>query len=121
MSDFFFVFSPAAHALDLGPDSNIVSLTIPLITRSPAVFHAMVSCSAIFLSQKQPSWQSVAIRHHCKTLRHLTRETKERNLDDPAVAASTLAVVMMLHLFQVSHSVRVCGIDSPSCICSCGD
>lgn len=105
LPDLFLIFSPAAHGFDLGPEHSIISLTIPLIAQSPALFHAMISCSSIFLSQEQPYWQVLAIRHHCKTLRNLATEMKEWNLHDPTIATSAMAVVMMLHLFEVCHGL----------------
>ncbi|KAJ9640134.1 hypothetical protein H2204_003359 [Knufia peltigerae] len=89
-----------AHAIDLGPESSIISLTIPLAARSPAIFHSMVSCSSIFLSRKQATWQQVAVRHHCEALRGLALEMSDGNLSEIAVAESSLAVIMMLHLFE---------------------
>lgn len=106
LSDLFLVFHPAAHALDLGPSSSIISLTIPLISQSPAVFHAMISCSSIFIAQTQPSWQPVAIRHYCKALHSLAQEMTESNMRNPAVVTSSMAVVMMLHMFQVCARLR---------------
>lgn len=101
LSELFLVFTPAAHALDPGPETSIVSLTIPLTAQSPAVFHAMIACSSVFLCQKQPSWQPIAIQHYCKALRSLALETTEWNLCDPTVMASFGAVVIMLHFFEV--------------------
>ena len=101
LSDLFLLFGPAAHALDLGPGSSIISLTIPIAAQSPAVFHAMISCSSILLSWKEPSWGNIAIRHYCKTLRSLALEMTETNLRDSTVTASTMAVVIMLHFFEV--------------------
>lgn len=103
LTDLFFVFSPPAHALDVGPESSIISLTIPLIAQSPAVFHSMVSCSSIVLSQKQPAWQQVAIRHHCEALRSLAAEMSGSSLCEPSVVASSMAVIIMLHLFEVGY------------------
>lgn len=103
LTDLFFVFSPPAHALDAGPESSIISLTIPLIAQSPAVFHSMVACSSIFLSQNQPAWQQVAIRHHCEALRSLALEMSDGSLSESASVASSMAVIMMLHLFEVHH------------------
>ncbi|KEF52192.1 uncharacterized protein A1O9_11819 [Exophiala aquamarina CBS 119918] len=100
LTDLFFVFTPPSHALDVGPESSIISLTIPLIAQSPAIFHSMVSCSAIFLSQKQPSWRQVAIRHHCEALRNLALEMSDGRLSEPSVAVSSMAVILMIHLFE---------------------
>jgi len=103
LTDLFFVFSPPAHSLDIGRESSIISLTIPLISRSPAIFHSMVSCSSIFLSQKQPAWQQVALRHHCQALRSLALEMSSGSLSDPTVVVSSMAVILMLHLFEVAN------------------
>jgi hypothetical protein len=103
LTDLFFAFSPPAHAIDLGPESSIVSLTIPLIAQSPAVFHSMVSCSSIYLAQQQPAWHQVAIRHHCEALRFLALEISDGILSESAVVASSMAVIMMLHLFEVDN------------------
>lgn len=99
----FHVFDPASHGL-VQPKSSITSLTIPLTAKSKAVFHAMTACSSIFLAQKQPSWHSVAIRHHCEAVRYLAQEMDERRLSDSDALLSCLSVVMMLHLFEVSLS-----------------
>ncbi|KIW17940.1 hypothetical protein PV08_05135 [Exophiala spinifera] len=60
----------------------------------------MVSCSSIVLSQKQDTWQQVAIRHHCEALRSLTLEMSEGSMSASAVVESSLAVIMMLHMFE---------------------
>lgn len=67
----------------------------------------MVSCSSIFLSRKQATWQQVAVRHHCEALRGLALEMSDGNLSEIAVAESSLAVIMMLHLFEVDLDLRV--------------
>ena len=97
----FRVFDPASHGLSQ-PESSIISLTIPLTTKSKALFHAMTACSSIFLAQEQPSWHSFAIRHHCEAVRYLAQEIDGQRLSESEALLSCMAVVMMLHLFEVS-------------------
>jgi hypothetical protein len=103
----FSVFDPASHGLNPQPETSIITLSSPLTSRSPAVLHAMVACSSIFLAQKQPSWHKVAIQHHCEAVRHLAGNMKEDNLSCADSAVSCMAVVMMLHLFEVGPTFNV--------------
>jgi FPC/CPF motif-containing protein YcgG len=62
------------------------------------MIHAWLSCSAMLISQFQPSWRTHALRQYTQALREL-RETIRTDVD--VMDESSFSTTLILHIFGV--------------------
>ena len=82
----------------------MLSQSFPVMTESATLLETAISCGAALVSQRQPSWAQVAVQHHSRALRGLAKDLQETS---QLATESTLATIMLLHLFEVCYIERI--------------
>jgi hypothetical protein len=93
------VLDQATSRLDQGPEFSMLAQGFEALASSCSMLHAWLACSAIIISQLQPSWRIHALQKHSDALKHLRLNTRS---EGSLTQDSNIATVLLLHVFEVS-------------------
>jgi hypothetical protein len=96
--DLLQVFDQATSGHDFGHEYSLLAQGFSSLSMSRSMIHAWLSCSAMLISQFQPSWRTHALRQYTQALREL-RETIRTDVD--VMDESSFSTTLILHIFGV--------------------
>ncbi|EWY84540.1 hypothetical protein FOYG_11984 [Fusarium oxysporum NRRL 32931] len=112
------VLDQATSRLDRGREFSMLAEGFEALVNSRSMLHAWLACSAIIISQFQPSWRIHALQQHSDALKQLRLSTRsERSLTQD----SNIATVLLLHVFErfensATDSLTYLSVTAPLCL-----
>ncbi|KAH6869488.1 fungal-specific transcription factor domain-containing protein [Thelonectria olida] len=94
--DLLKVFDQATSGHDFGHEYSLLAQGFSSLSRSRSMLHAWLSCSAMLISQFQPSWRTHALIQYTEAIREL-RINIRRGVD--VEDESNFATVLILNVF----------------------
>lgn len=93
------VLDQATSRLDQGREFSMLAQGFEALANSRSMLHAWIACSAIIISQLQPSWRIHALQQHSDALKQLRLSTRS---EESLTQDSNIATLLLLHVFEVS-------------------
>lgn len=112
------VLDQAMSRLDQGREFSILAHGFEALANSRSMLHAWLACSAIIISQLQPSWRMHALQQHSDALKQLRLSMRS---EESLTQDSNIATVLLLHVFErfedsTTDSLTYLSIAAPLCL-----
>ncbi|KAF5554213.1 hypothetical protein FPHYL_8506 [Fusarium phyllophilum] len=112
------VLDQATSRLDQGREFSMLAQGFETLANSRSMLHAWLACSAIIISQLQPSWRIHALQQHSDALKQLRLSTRS---EESLTQDSNIATVLLLHVFErfensTTESLTYLSVTAPLCL-----
>ncbi|KAF5989726.1 hypothetical protein FBULB1_729 [Fusarium bulbicola] len=112
------VLDQATSRLDQGREFSMLAQGFEALANSRSMLHAWLACSAIIISQLQPSWRIHALQQHSDALKQLRLSTRS---EESLTQDSNIATVLLLHVFErfensATDSLTYLSVTAPLCL-----
>ncbi|KLO80923.1 uncharacterized protein LW93_9170 [Fusarium fujikuroi] len=112
------VLDQATSRLDQGREFSMLAQGFEALANSRSMLHAWIACSAIIISQLQPSWRIHALQQHSDALKQLRLSTRS---EESLTQDSNIATLLLLHVFErfensTTDSLTYLSITAPLCL-----